>query len=99
MVARRSPTGNLPGPNAVAFIEHALAALAGTDLTGPAKLETIGLFSGAVQLFAQTEIGQRRAGQDITKWQASLAGYLARVTADGRIRTWPPHSRASPIPG
>ena len=28
-------TGSLPGPNAVAFIEHALAALAGTGLTGP----------------------------------------------------------------
>ena len=68
--------GNLPGPNAVAFIEQALAALAGADLTGPAKLETIGLFSGAVRLFAQTEIDQRRAGQDTTRWQDSLAGYL-----------------------
>jgi AcrR family transcriptional regulator len=76
--------GNLPGPNAVAFIEQALAALAGTDLTGPAKLETIGLFSGAVRLFAQTEIGQRRAGQDIAQWQGSLASYLAQVTAAGQ---------------
>ena len=87
-------TGNLPGPNAVAFIEHALAALAGTDLTGPAKLETVGLFSGAVRLFAQTEIGQRRAGQDITQWQDSLAAYLAQVTADGRH----PHLAAA-LPG
>jgi AcrR family transcriptional regulator len=79
-----SAAGNLPGPNAVAFIEHTLAALAGTDLTGPAKLETIGLFSGAVRLFAQTEIGQRRAGQDMTRWQGSLAGYLAQLAADGR---------------
>jgi AcrR family transcriptional regulator len=82
-------TGNLPGPNAVAFIEHALAALAGTDLTGteltgPAKLETIGLFSGAVRLFAQTEIGQQRAGQDTTQWQGSLAGYLAQIAAAGQ---------------
>jgi AcrR family transcriptional regulator len=77
-------TGNLPGPNAVAFIEHALTALAGTDLSGPAKLETIALFSGAVRLFAQAEIGQGRAGQDITQWQGSVAGYLAQVTADGR---------------
>jgi AcrR family transcriptional regulator len=76
--------GNLPGPNAVAFIEHALAALAGTDLTGPAKLETIGLFSGAVRLFAQTEIGQRRAGQDTAQWQGSLAGYLAQIAAGGQ---------------
>jgi AcrR family transcriptional regulator len=76
--------GNLPGPNAVAFMEQALAALAGADLTGPAKLETIGLFSGAVRLFAQTEIDQRRAGQDITRWQGSLAGYLLRIAAAGQ---------------
>jgi AcrR family transcriptional regulator len=76
-------TGNLPGPNAVAFIEHALAALAGANLTGPAKLETVGLFSGAVRLLAETEIGQQRAGQDTTQWQVSLASYLLHVTADG----------------
>ena len=77
-------TGDLPGPNAVAFIEHALAALAAVDLTGPAKLETIGLFSGAVRLFAQTEIGQQRAGQDTAQWQGSLAGYLAQIAAGGQ---------------
>jgi AcrR family transcriptional regulator len=75
---------DLPGPNAVAFIEHALAALAGVDLTGPAKLETIGLFSGVVRLFAQTEIGQQRAGQDTAQWQGSLAGYLLQIAAAGR---------------
>ena len=77
-------TGNLPGPNAVAFMEHALAALAGADLTGPAKLETIGLFSGAVRLFAQTETNQRRAGQDTTQWQGSLACYLLQIAAAGQ---------------
>ena len=77
-------TGNLPGPNAVAFIEHALAALAGADLTGPVKLETIGLLSGVVRLFAQTEISQRRAGRDTTQWQGSLAAYLLRIAAAGQ---------------
>ncbi len=77
-------TGNLPGPHAVAFIEHALAALAGADLTGPAKLETIGLFSGAVRLFAQTEINQRRAGHDAIQWQGSLGGYLVQIAAAGQ---------------
>jgi len=76
-------TGNLPGPNAIAFIEYALAALAGVDLSGPAKLETIGLFSGAVRLSAQLEMGQRRAEQDIAQWQDSLAGYLLQAVADG----------------
>jgi len=68
-------TGNLPGPNAVAFIE---------DLTGPVKLETIGLLSGVVRLFAQTEISQRRAGRDTTQWQGSLAGYLLQIAAAGQ---------------
>ncbi len=77
-------TGNLPGPNAVAFIEHVLAALAGVDLTGPAKLETVGLFSGVVRLFAETEIGQQRAGQDTAQWQGSLAGYLMQIAAAGQ---------------
>ncbi|MGP7998415.1 MAG: TetR/AcrR family transcriptional regulator [Streptosporangiaceae bacterium] len=77
-------TGSLPGPNAVAFIEQALAALAGTDLTGPAKLETVGLFSGMVRLFAETEISQRRGGRDTAQWQAALAGYLPGIAADGQ---------------
>ena len=77
-------TGNPPGPNAVAFIEQVLAALAGADLTGPERLETVGLFSGAVRLFAQTEITQQRAGQDTSQWQGSLAGYLLRIAAAGQ---------------
>jgi len=77
-------TGNLPGPNAVAFIEQVLAALAGTDLPGPAKLETIGLFNGAVRLFAQMEINQQRAGQDTAQWQGSLIGYLLQIAAAGQ---------------
>ncbi len=77
-------TGGLPGPNAVAFIEHALAALASTGLTGPEKLETIGLFSGAVRLLAQTEISQQRAGQDTAQWQGALAGYLMDIVAAGQ---------------
>ena len=76
-------TGNLPGPNAVAFIERSLAALAGADLTGPAKLETVGLFSGVVRLFAQTEIGQQRGGPQIAQWQESLARYLWDLAAAG----------------
>ena len=77
-------TGRLPGPNAVAFIEHALAALAGTGLSGPERLETIGLFSGAVRLFAETEISQQRAGQDTAQWQGSLASYLLHIAAGGQ---------------
>jgi AcrR family transcriptional regulator len=78
------PAAPIPGPNAVAFIEHCLAALSGVDLSGPAKLETIGLFSGAVRLSAQTEIEQRRTGQDAAQWQGELAAYLSRIVAAGQ---------------
>jgi AcrR family transcriptional regulator len=84
-------TGGLPGPNAVAFIEHALAALAGVTLSGPAKLETIALFAGALRVFAQTEISQQRAGQDTAQWQDSLAGYLTQLVAAGQY----PHLAAA----
>ncbi len=65
-------------------MEAVLAAQAGTDLTGPGKLETIGLFSGAMRLAAQAEIDQQRAGQDTIQWQGSLAGYLLRIAAAGQ---------------
>jgi AcrR family transcriptional regulator len=73
----------IPGPNAVTFIEHALAALDGTDLAGPARLEAVGLFSGAVRLAAQTEIEQLRAGQDAIRWQGELAAYLTGIVSAG----------------
>jgi hypothetical protein len=74
----------IPGPNAIGFIEHCLAALAGVDMSGPAKLETIGLFSGAVRLTAQTEIEQRQAGQDAAHWQSELTAYLSQIAAAGQ---------------
>ena len=45
---------------------------------------TVGLFSGVVRLFAQTEISQRQAGQDTAAWQGSLGGYLAADPAAGQ---------------
>jgi AcrR family transcriptional regulator len=78
------PAAPVPGPNAIAFIEHSLAALSGTGLSGPAKLETIGLFSGAVRLLAQTEIERQRAGQAAAEWQSALAAYLSQVAAAGQ---------------
>jgi AcrR family transcriptional regulator len=77
-------TGNLPGPNAVTFIEQILAMLDGAGLTGPERLETVGLFSGAVRLIAQTEVAAQRSGQDTAEWQGSLAGYLAGIAAAGQ---------------
>jgi len=78
------PAAPIPGPSAIAFIEQCLAVLADVDLSGPAKLDTIGLFSGAVRLAAQTEIEQRRAGQDSAQWQGELTAYLSRIVAAGQ---------------
>jgi AcrR family transcriptional regulator len=78
------PAAPIPGPNAIAFIEHALAALTGTDLSALAKLETVGLFSGAIRLIAQTEIEQRQTGQDAAQWQGELAAYLSQIAAAGQ---------------
>jgi AcrR family transcriptional regulator len=78
------PAAPVPGPNAIAFIENCLAALSDADLSGPAKLETIGLFSGAVRLAAQTEIEQRRAGQNSAQWQRELEAYLAQIANAGQ---------------
>jgi AcrR family transcriptional regulator len=74
----------IPGPNAVTFIERTLAALEGTDLSGPARLETVALFSGAVRLIAQTEIEQSRAGRDAIRWQGELAAYLTGIVSAGQ---------------
>jgi AcrR family transcriptional regulator len=76
--------GSLPGPNAIAFTEQVLAILDGTELTAAARLETVGIFSGLVRLLAQTEAGQRRAGQQLAEWQDALASYLTAATSGGR---------------
>ena len=73
------------------FIEHTLAALDGTDLPVPARLETVGLFSGAVRLTAQTEIEQLRAGSDAIRWQGELAAYLTGIVSAGQY----PHLAAA----
>ena len=74
----------LPGPNALTFIDHVLAALAPAGLPGPARLETVGLFSGAVRMFAQAELDRQRAGQDAAQWQEALGRYLLQATAAGQ---------------
>lgn len=78
------PAVPVPGPNAVTFTEHDLAALAGTDLPGPARLQAVALFSGAVRLTVQAEIEQLRAGQDAARWQRGLSAYLTAVVSAGQ---------------
>jgi AcrR family transcriptional regulator len=78
------PAIGLPGPGALAHMERVLAILSGTELSGQAKLELIGLLSGAIRAFAQMEADQQRAGQDAAAWQASVASYLIEVVTTGQ---------------
>jgi AcrR family transcriptional regulator len=78
------PAPGLPGPNALAYMEHILATLSGTALSRYRKLELIGLFGGTIRSFAQMEADQQRAGQDVAQWQELVASYLIQVAADGQ---------------
>lgn len=77
------PADPVPGPNALAFLEHVLAVLADTGMSGAAKMETVGLFSGTVRLIAQTELDHERAGRDAARYQAELESYLGQVVTAG----------------
>jgi AcrR family transcriptional regulator len=77
------PAAGLPGPNALAYMEHILATLSGTALSRYRKLELIGLFGGTIRTFAQMEADQQRAGQDAQQWQELVASYLVGVAAAG----------------
>ena len=78
------PAAGLPGPNALAYMEHILAMLSGTALSRYRKLELIGLFGGTIRAFAQMEADQQRAGQDTAQWQDLVASYLIQVAAGGQ---------------
>jgi AcrR family transcriptional regulator len=78
------PAPGLPGPNALAYMEHILATLSGTTLSRYRKLELIGMFGGTIRSFAQMEADQQRAGQDVAQWQELVASYLIEVAADGQ---------------
>lgn len=73
--ASRSPLG----PNAVAYLEHALAALAELTASPRTKLEALGILGAVVAALTRAEVAQRRAGQSIPQWQQAQAEYLSRV--------------------
>lgn len=78
------PSGSLPGPGTLAFMEEFLACLIPTDLSGAAKLELFGLYGGMIRAFAQLEADQQRAAQDIDTWIPQVAAYLMEVVATGK---------------
>ncbi|MFI8993589.1 TetR/AcrR family transcriptional regulator [Streptomyces sp. NPDC053542] len=70
------------GPHALAFLEHALAALRPTRLDGAAKLEVFSQLTGFVAGHVGYEIAQAAAAEAPGR-AAAEARYLAAVAADG----------------
>ncbi|TPQ22955.1 TetR/AcrR family transcriptional regulator C-terminal domain-containing protein [Streptomyces sporangiiformans] len=70
------------GPNSLAFLEHALAALRPTGLDGAAKLEVFAQLTAFVAGHVAHEITQAAAAQSPDR-AAAEARYLAAVAADG----------------
>ena len=84
LLAVRQPLG----PNTLRYAEFVLAALAGTDLDGTTKMETIGLLNGLVIGMVQWESAQaeasRRAGVTPAEWAAAQVAYLRHVAGSGK---------------
>ncbi|KQY24802.1 hypothetical protein ASD16_04735 [Cellulomonas sp. Root485] len=70
-------TGDL-GPNAVAYLEHALGAMRDLDVDGHRKLEAVGVFNAVVRLLARNEIEQRGTDPLDRRRQLAAAAQLAQ---------------------
>jgi AcrR family transcriptional regulator len=89
------PNRKLAGPNTLGYLERGLAALAATDLPGPAKMEILALLTGFVAGYVSNELAQARAGvtdseriqEHVTRLREAVASgaypQLARVFAEG----------------
>ena len=71
------------GPNAVAYLEHALAAMRGLDVDGHRKLEAIGVFSAVVRLLVRTEIEQHDTDPVDRRRRLAAAAHVAHLVQDG----------------
>ncbi|WP_405804763.1 TetR/AcrR family transcriptional regulator C-terminal domain-containing protein [Streptomyces sp. NBC_01187] len=75
-------TRRTPGPNTLAFLEHALAVLRPTGLDGATKMEIFAQLTAFVAGHAAHEIAQSAASRSADR-TAAEARYLAAVAADG----------------
>jgi AcrR family transcriptional regulator len=75
-------TRRTPGPNTLAFLEHALAALRPTGRDGAAKLEIFAQLTAFVAGHVAYEIAQAAVSRSPDR-AAAEARYLAAVAADG----------------
>lgn len=71
------------GPNAIRFLENALALLEDVAADPAVKLEAIAVFSGLVRLLVGFELERHSSRESVSQWQADQAAYLAHVAADG----------------
>ncbi|WP_306191615.1 MULTISPECIES: TetR/AcrR family transcriptional regulator C-terminal domain-containing protein [unclassified Streptomyces] len=76
-------TRRTPGPNTLAFLERALAALRPSGLDGAARLEVFAQLTAFVAGHVGHEITQAAAARSPDRGAAE-ARYLAAVAADGR---------------
>ncbi|MEV4636748.1 TetR/AcrR family transcriptional regulator C-terminal domain-containing protein [Actinoplanes sp. NPDC049548] len=77
------PGRDLQGPNMLGFLERGLAALAGTGLPGPAKMEVIALVTGFVVGYVTHELAQARAGATTPEHLAAQVAHLQAAVASG----------------
>ncbi|MFD3755008.1 TetR/AcrR family transcriptional regulator [Streptomyces cyaneofuscatus] len=76
--------GEVLGPHAIDYLDHALAVLAPAPGTSRQKLEAIGLLGGLATLFARRE-AMAAAGEDPRAGDPpAQAAHLAAVAAEGR---------------
>ncbi|MCX5205162.1 TetR/AcrR family transcriptional regulator [Streptomyces sp. NBC_00237] len=71
------------GPNALAFLEHVLAALRPTGLDGGARLEVFSQLTGFVSAYLAHELTSAQAAGDPARLAAEVR-YLTAVASDGR---------------
>ncbi|MFB7667252.1 TetR/AcrR family transcriptional regulator [Kitasatospora sp. NPDC056138] len=68
------------GPNGLRYTEHFLGALAGTELTGSAKMEAMSQLNGFLCQFAEWE---RSATGSSPRWISDMVTYLQGVAMSG----------------
>lgn len=68
------------GPNATAYLDHALGTLAATGLASRDRLEVVGILSGLVRVLALGEASPEQ-GRLSPAWQAAMTDHLRTMVA------------------
>ena len=72
------------GPNAITYLDWALATLNNAPVSSQDKLETIGVLSALVRMLVTNELEHERASRASHDWRARTAAHLADHARDGR---------------